>query len=96
MEESQHPGEVYLEGELLVENRIEGLPVDLGFKLLLLVRQQVDLHVGIRRAAHVHGGQLCSLDDPHDELTEEHQMERRQSQTSSWKKHISAKVGQSC
>ncbi len=30
---------VYLEGELLIEDRIEGLPVDLGLKFLLLVRQ---------------------------------------------------------
>lgn len=65
------PSEAYLEGELLVEHGIEGLPVDLGFELLLLVRQQVDLHVGVRCAAHVHGRQLCSLDDPHDELVEE-------------------------
>lgn len=64
------PGEEYLEGELLVENRIEGLPVDLGLKLLLFVRQQVDLYIGVRRATHVHGGQLCSLDDPHNELME--------------------------
>lgn len=85
----------YLEGELLVENGIEGLPVDLGFELLLLVRQQVDLHVGVRRAAHVHGRQLCSLDDPHDELVEEDEAQSRESQTSSWKKHISVKVGQS-
>lgn len=30
---------VYLEGELFIEDRVEGLPVDLGLKLLLLVRQ---------------------------------------------------------
>lgn len=90
------PGEEYLEGELLVENRIEGLPVDLGLELLLFVGQQVDLYVGVRRAAHVHGRQLCSLDDPHDELMEEGEAERRESQTSSWKKkHISVEVGQS-
>lgn len=84
------PGEEYLEGELLVENRIEGLPVDLGLKLLLFVRQQVDLDIGVRRAAHVHGRQLCSLDDPHDELMEEDGVQRRESQTSSWKKiHLS-------
>ena len=35
---SWHLWEEYLEGELLVENRIEGLPVDLGLKLLLFVR----------------------------------------------------------
>lgn len=47
--------------------------MDLGLKLLLLVRQQVDLHVGVRGAPHVHGRQLCSLDDPHYELKEEGQ-----------------------
>ena len=60
--------ELYLEGELLVEDGIERLPVDLGLKLLLLVGQQVDLHVRVGRAAHVHGGQLRRLDDPHHEL----------------------------
>lgn len=60
----------YLEGELLIEDRVEGLPVDLGLKLLLLVRQQVDLHVRVGCAAHVHGRQLCRLDDPHYELQE--------------------------
>ena len=63
--------EAYLEGELLIEDRIEGLPMDLGLKLLLLVRQQVDLYVWVRCATHVHGRQLCSLDDPHYELQEE-------------------------
>lgn len=63
--------QVYLKGELLIEDRIQGLPVDLGLELLLLVRQQVDLYVRVRCATHVHGGQLCSLDDPHDELMEE-------------------------
>lgn len=73
------PGEEYLEGELLVENGIQGLPVDLGLELLLFVRQQVDLHIGIGRATHVHGRQLCSLDDPHDELMEEKGAVRGQS-----------------
>lgn len=62
--------ELYLKGELLVEYRIEGLPVNLSLKLLLLVRQQVDLYVWVRCAAHVHGRQLCSLNDPHYELDE--------------------------
>lgn len=63
--------EVYLEGELFIEDRVEGLPVDLGLKLLLLVRQQVDLYVWVRCATHVHSRQFCSLDDPHYELKEE-------------------------
>ena len=41
---------VYLEGEGLIEDWIEGLSVDLGFKLLLLVREEVDFHIGIRSA----------------------------------------------
>lgn len=64
---------MYLEGELLIEDRVEGLPVDLGLKLLLLVRQQVDLYVWVRCATHVHSRQLCGLDDPHHELKEEHE-----------------------
>ena len=62
--------EAYLESELLVEDRVEGLPVDLGLKLLLLVRQQVDLYVRVRCSTHVHGRQLCRLDDPHYQLRE--------------------------
>ena len=62
---------MYLEGELLVEGRIEGLPVDFGLKLLLLVGQQVDLYVRVGCATHVHSGQLRGLDDPHHELKEE-------------------------
>lgn len=62
---------LYLEGELLIEGRIERLPVDFGLKLLLLVWQQVDLYVRVRGAAHVHGRKLCGLDDPHNELNKE-------------------------
>lgn len=62
---------MYLEGELLVEDRIEGLPVDLGLEFLLLVRQQVDLHVWVRCATHVHSRELCCLNDPHHELWRE-------------------------
>lgn len=61
----------YLEGELLIEGGVEGLPVDFGLKLFLLVGQQVDLDVGVGGAAHVHGGQLCSLDDSDYELQSE-------------------------
>lgn len=58
----------YLKGELLIENRIQRLPVNLGLKFLLLVWKKVDLHIGIRSATHIHSGQLCCLDDPHYEL----------------------------
>lgn len=86
--------EAYLESELLVEGGVEGLPVDLGLKLLLLVRQQVDLHVGVRGAAHVHGRQLCSLDDPHYELKEEGKGSKSEMKhlngvgTTGWRFHI--------
>lgn len=63
---------VYLKGELLVEDGVEGLPVDLGLKLLFLVWQQVNLHVRVRCPPHVHRRQLCSLDDPHYELKQTH------------------------
>lgn len=59
---------VHLEGELLIEDGVEGLPVDLGLKFLLLVRQQVDLYVWVRCATHVHSRQLGRLNDPHHEL----------------------------
>lgn len=36
-----------------------------GLELLLLVRQQVHLDVGIRGATHVQGGQLLRLDHGH-------------------------------
>lgn len=63
--------EAHLESELLVEDGVEGLPVDLGLKLLLLVRQKVDLHVRVGCASHIHSRQLCSLDDPDYELKQE-------------------------
>lgn len=71
--------ELYLEGELLVEYRIEGLPVNLSLKLLLLVGQQVDLYIRVRCAAHVHSRQLCSLDDPHYELDEKEEEQKVES-----------------
>lgn len=51
----------YLECERLIENGTEGFAVDLRFELLLLVGQQVDLHVRIGGAAHVQGGQILRL-----------------------------------
>ena len=68
----------YLEEELLVEGGVEGLAVDLGLKLLLLVRQQVHLDVGVRGASHVHGRELCRLDDAHHELCGETNKETSQ------------------
>lgn len=50
--------------------------MNLGLKLLLLVRQQVDLHVRVGCAAHVHRRQLCSLDDPHYELDEKEEEQK--------------------
>ena len=41
-----------------------------GLKLLLLVRQQVQLHVGVGGATHVHGREVCSLEDAHHQLRE--------------------------
>lgn len=52
----------HLESKGLVEDRVECFPVDFGLKLLLLIRQKVDLDVRIRSAAHVQGRQLLSLD----------------------------------
>ena len=53
----------YLEDERFVEDRIERLSVDFRFELLLLIRQDVDFDVRVRCAAHVHGGQLLSLNN---------------------------------
>lgn len=58
----------YLESKLLIEDRIEGLSVDFRLKFLLFVGQQKHFHVRVRGAAHVQGGQLGSLDDPHQQL----------------------------
>lgn len=55
----------YLEDKGLVELGIQSLAVDFGLELLLLVRQQVHLDVGIRGAAHVQSGQLLRLDHGH-------------------------------
>ena len=60
----------YLEDERFVEDRIQRLSVDFRFELLLLIRQDVDFDVRVRRAAHVHGGQLLSLNDFHFKLNE--------------------------
>lgn len=69
----------YLEGELLVEGGVQSLPVHFRLKLLLLVGQEVNLHVGVRGPAHVHGRQLGGLDDPDDELKVREQRSRLRS-----------------
>lgn len=45
----------YLKGKLLIENRVQCLPVHLSLILLLLVWKKVDLHVRVRSATHIHG-----------------------------------------
>ena len=57
-----------LEHERLVEYRIESLPVDLRLVLLLLVREDEDFDVRIRRAGHVHPGKVRRLDHAHRQL----------------------------
>ena len=49
----------------LVEKRVERLAVNFGLKLFLPLglRDQVDLDVGVRQAAHVHGWKLNGLDN---------------------------------
>ena len=49
----------------LVEKRVERLAVNFGLKLFLPLglRDQVDLDIGVRQAAHVHGWKLNGLDN---------------------------------
>ena len=54
-----------LEGEGLVEDWVKRLPVHLGLKLLLFVREEVDFHIWIRSARHVHSRQVSRLDHTH-------------------------------
>ena len=42
--------------------------MDLGLVFLLLVREEVDLDVGVGRTGHVHPGQVSALDHPHGQL----------------------------
>ncbi|TNN30168.1 hypothetical protein EYF80_059684 [Liparis tanakae] len=60
-----------LKGEGLIEDGTKVLALDFGLELLLLVRQHVDLDVGVRGAAQVHGRQVLSLEDADYQLEKE-------------------------
>lgn len=64
------PGGVspHLEGEGLIEDGVESFLVDLCVKLLLLIRENKDLHVRVRGAAAVHGEEISGLEDSHGQL----------------------------
>lgn len=57
-----------LEVERLIEDRVKSLAMDFRFKLLLLVRQQVDFAVRVTGATGIAGGQILSLDHRHSQL----------------------------
>lgn len=58
---------IHLELERFVEHRVQRFPVYFRLELLLLVRQQVNLHVRVRCTSHVQGGQVFRLDHRHRE-----------------------------
>ena len=53
------------ETEGLVKHGVQVLAVDARLELLLPLRQQVDLHVRVRGAREVFGGQVQGLEDSH-------------------------------
>lgn len=61
----------HLERKGLIEDGVERLLVNLRVKLLLLVREDEDLHVRVRGAAAVHGEKIGSLQDSHGQLERE-------------------------
>lgn len=61
----------HLERKGLIEDGIESLLVDLRVKLLLLVREDEDLHVRVRGATAVHGEKIGGLQDSHSQLGRE-------------------------
>ena len=46
------------EFEGLIENRVQGLPVNFGFELLLVVRKQINTDVRVRKSVKVHWGEV--------------------------------------
>jgi hypothetical protein len=51
-----------LEYKDLIENGVQGFPVNFRFHLFLFVRQQVELHVWVRSAGHIHSREIFRLD----------------------------------
>ena len=51
------------EFEGLIEDRVQGFPVNFGFELLLVVRKQVDADVRVRKSVKVHGGEVLLILD---------------------------------
>lgn len=58
----------YLKCECLVESGFKGLSMDFSFKLFLFVREQIEFNIGVRTTPHIHGRELCSLQDPYNQL----------------------------
>ena len=46
------------EFEGLIEDRVQGFPVNFGLELLLAVRKQVDTDVRVRKSVKVHRGEV--------------------------------------
>lgn len=69
----------YLESEALVEDRAQGLAVNLGLILLPHVRRQVDNNIRVRRAPVVHGLQISCL------LHADLQLERTMHKVTAWR-----------
>ena len=54
----KHASTTHCEFEGLIEDRVQGLPVNFGLKLLLVVRKQVDTDVWVRKSVKVHRGEV--------------------------------------
>ena len=53
-----HASSTHCEFEGLIEDRVQGFPVNFGFELLLVVRKQVDTDVWVRKSVKVHWGEV--------------------------------------
>ena len=71
----------HLEDKAFVEDRVKGFSVDFRLVFLLLVWQEVDLDVGVRRPRHVHAGQVSRLDHTHGQLQQTHMVTKVDSKT---------------
>ena len=54
----EHASTAHREFEGLIEDRVQGLPVNFGLELLLVVRKQVDADIRVRKSVKVHGGEV--------------------------------------
>ena len=51
----------YCEFEGFIEDWVQGLPMDFCLKFLLVVREEVDADVGVRKSIQVHWGEILMM-----------------------------------